>query len=46
LVNGFQADNHLKKDLLLDPKRVDAYFGLGMYRYGNSRLGGFGNLVI
>jgi hypothetical protein len=46
LVNGFQADNHLEKALLLDPKRVDAYFGLGMYRYGNSRLGGFGNLIM
>jgi hypothetical protein len=46
LVNEFQADNHLEKALLLDPKRVDAYFGLGMYRYGNSRLGGFGNLIM
>ena len=46
LINGFQADNHLEKALLLDPKLVDAYFGLGMYRYGNSRLGGFGNLIM
>lgn len=46
LVNGFQADNHLEKALLLDPNLVDAYFGLGMYRYGNSRLGGFGNLIM
>jgi hypothetical protein len=46
LVNGFQADNHLEKALLLDPKLVDAHFGLGMYRYGNSRLGGFGNLIM
>jgi hypothetical protein len=46
LVNGFQADNHLEKALLLDPKLVDANFGLGMYRYGNSRLGGFGNLIM
>ena len=46
LVNGFQADNHLEKALLLDSKRVDAYFGLGLYRYGNSRLGGFGNLIM
>jgi len=46
LVNGFQADNHLEKALFLDPELVDAYFGLGMYRYGNSRLGGFGNLIM
>jgi hypothetical protein len=46
LINGFQADNHLEKALLLNPKLVDAYFGLGMYRYGNSRLGGFGNLIM
>ncbi len=46
LINGFQADTHLEKALLLNPKLVDAYFGLGMYRYGNSRLGGFGNLIM
>ena len=46
LINGFQADNHLEKALLLDPKLVDTYFGLRMYRYGNSRLGGFGNLIM
>jgi hypothetical protein len=46
LVNGFQADNHLEKALILNPKLVDAYFGLGMYRYGNSRLGGLGNLIM
>ena len=46
LINGFQADNHLEKAVHLDPKLVDAYFGLGMYRYGNSRLGGFGNLIM
>lgn len=46
LVNGFQADNHLEKAVLLNPKLIDAYFGLGMYRYGNSRLGGLGNLIM
>ena len=46
LINGFQADNHLERALLLNPKLVDAYFGLGMYRYGNSRLGGIGNLIM
>lgn len=46
LINGFQADTHLEKALLLDPKLFDAYLGLGMYRYGNSRLGGFGNLIM
>jgi hypothetical protein len=46
LINGFQADNHLEKALILNPKLVDAYFGLGMYRYGNSRLGGIGNLIM
>lgn len=46
LINGFQADTHLEQALVLDPKLVDAYFGLGMYRYGNSRLGGLGNLIM
>ena len=46
LINGFQADNHLEKALFLNPKLADAYFGLGMYRYGNSRLGGLGNLMM
>lgn len=46
LINGFQADNHLEKALLLNPKLVDAHFGLGLYRYGNSRLGGIGNLIM
>ncbi|MBC8287794.1 MAG: hypothetical protein H8E42_10025 [Nitrospinae bacterium] len=46
LVNGFQADTHLERALLLGPELVDAYFGLGLYRYGNSRLGGFGNLIM
>ncbi len=46
LINGFQADSHLEKALLLNPKLADANFGLGMYRYGNSRLGGLGNLIM
>ena len=46
LVNGFQADTHLEKALELDPELVDAHFGLGMYRYGNSRLGGLGNFIM
>ena len=46
LINGFQADTHLEKALVLNPKLVDAHFGLGMYRYGNSRLGGLGNLIM
>ena len=46
LINGFHADTHLERALLLDPKLVDVHFGLGMYRYGNSRLGGFGNLIM
>ena len=46
LVNGFQADTHLEKALSLDPNQIDAHFGLGLYRYGNSRLGGIGNFVM
>lgn len=46
LINGLQADNHLEKALELNPGLVDAYFGLGIYRYGNSRLGGIGNLIM
>jgi hypothetical protein len=46
LVNGFHADTHLERALLLDPKLVDVHFGLGLYRYGNSRLGGMGNLIM
>ncbi len=46
LVNGFQADNHLEQALVLNPNLVDGYFGLGMYRYGNSRLGGIGNFIM
>ncbi len=46
LVNGFSADTHLEKALSLDPSQVDAHFGLGIYRYGNSRLGGVGNFIM
>ena len=46
LINGFQADNHLEEAISLNPALVDAYFGLGMYRYGNSRLGGLGNFIM
>jgi len=46
LINGFQADTHLEKALSLDPNQLDAHFGLGIYRYGNSRLGGFGNFIM
>lgn len=46
LINGFRADNHLEKALALDPKQMDAHFGLGIYRYGNSRLGGIGNFIM
>ncbi len=46
LVNGLQADNHLEKALELNPSLVDAHFGLGIYRYGNSRLGGIGNFLM
>ena len=46
LVNGFSADTHLEKALSLDPSQIDAHFGLGIYRYGNSRLGGLGNFIM
>ena len=46
LINGLQADNHFEKALELDSQRVDAYFGLGVYRYANSRLGGLGNFIM
>ena len=46
LVNGFQADHHLEKALQQNPKLLDGYLGLGMYRYGNSRLGGIGNFIM
>lgn len=46
LINGFQADNHLEKGLVLAPERNDAYLGLGVYRYSNSRMGGIGNFLM
>ena len=46
LINGLQADNHFEKALELDSQMVDAYFGLGVYRYANSRLGGLGNFIM
>ncbi len=46
LINGFQADIHLEEALLLNPDQVDAHFGLGIYRYGNSRVGGLSNLIM
>jgi hypothetical protein len=44
--NGLQADGHLEKALQLDPGLTDAYLGLGVYRYANSRVGGLGNLIM
>ncbi len=46
LINGFQADNHLEKALEINPDLLDAHLGLGIYRYGNSRLGGMGNFIM
>ncbi|KMP12530.1 hypothetical protein UR09_00220 [Candidatus Nitromaritima sp. SCGC AAA799-A02] len=46
LINGLQADNHLEKALELDSRLVDVHFGLGVYRYGNSRLGGLSNFIM
>jgi tetratricopeptide (TPR) repeat protein len=46
LVNGLQADGHLEEALSLDPARNEAYLGLGIYRYGNSRVGGIGNFIM
>ena len=46
LINGFKADNHLEKAIKLDSNLVDPYLGLGIYRYGNSRMGGLGNLIM
>ncbi len=46
LINGLSADNHLEDALKLDPNHADAYVGLGVYRYGNTRLGGLGNFVM
>ena len=46
LMNGLKADNHLEDTLKLDPRHADAHVGLGVYRYGNTRLGGLGNLIM
>ena len=46
LMNGLSADNHLEDALELDPGHADAHVGLGIYRYGNTRLGGLGNLIM
>ncbi|MGV7220575.1 MAG: hypothetical protein ACQ9MH_03495 [Nitrospinales bacterium] len=46
LINGFKADNHLEKAIELNSKLVDPYLGLGIYRYGNSRIGGLGNFIM
>ena len=46
LINGLQADNHLEQALEINSGLVDAHFGLGIYRYGNSRLGGIGNFIM
>jgi tetratricopeptide (TPR) repeat protein len=46
LLNGLQADGHLEEALNLDPERKEAYLGLGIYRYGNSRVGGIGNFIM
>ncbi len=46
LINGLSADNHLEDALRFDPNHADAYVGLGVYRYGNTRLGGLGNFVM
>ena len=46
LINGLRADNHLEEALNMDSHLIDAHFGLGLYRYGNSRLGGLGNFIM
>ena len=46
LINGFKADNHLEKAIKLDSQLIDPYLGLGIYRYGNSRMGGLGNFIM
>jgi len=46
LINGLRADNHLEDALKLDPGHADAHVGLGIYRYGNTRLGGLGNFIM
>jgi hypothetical protein len=46
LINGLSADNHLEDALELEPGHADAHVGLGIYRYGNTRLGGLGNFIM
>lgn len=46
LMDGLSADNHLEDALELDPGHADAHVGLGIYRYGNTRLGGLGNFIM
>jgi hypothetical protein len=46
LMDGLNADNHLEDALELDPGHADAHVGLGIYRYGNTRLGGLGNFIM
>ena len=46
LIDGLSADNHLEDALKLDPSHADAHVGLGIYRYGNTRLGGLGNFIM
>ncbi len=46
LLDGWRADNHLEDALELDPEHADAHVGLGVYRYGNTRLGGLGNFLL
>lgn len=46
LIDGLRADNHLEDALELDPEHADAHVGLGVYRYGNTRLGGLSNFIM
>ena len=46
LIDGLAADNHFEDALELDPDHADAHVGLGIYRYGNTRLGGLGNFLM
>lgn len=46
LIDGLAADNHFEDALKLDPDHADAHVGLGIYRYGNTRLGGLGNFIM
>lgn len=46
LMNGLNADNHFEDALDLDPRYNDAYVGLGVYEYGNTRIGGISNFLM